>query len=854
MRGARIFARLIGIICISGLIPPGAGAQELAGRIAGATTTMVQTPVTMRGRDSINTTSDSFAGRNANGPFCLSWKPIAKFSERVYVDGHDMLRELDYTIDYASSTVTFMEPVGNNKVVRIEYTFDPAKATQSKTTLNIPLTLDLMRNDNMGLQFVGLYKQIDPNKTGADVAVMGLAATTKMRDSVVNSMFLYNPTRSDSGTPDNSSFLDKAALKLGGETNAKNFTMKTSFTRVGRQFGASNDYGLKQGVQDIDISTAFTPSKALAVTSSYKKTDSVAGATPGPSNLSIINNILFNPSDTLKMALSRTETDTENPGTGVKSVADKMRIEQKIGKNGTALAVHEDTSVTTNGVEAKTSLNQLTLDTKPSDKMSVRGVLTQKDSTKDGKEQSVGLDVKAAASKTMNVEATANIGSTDRAGRDSRFGLNVQAAASKTINVGATFGYADTDASGKDSRMGMNIQAIASKTVSMTAALNHTDTDAAGQDNRMAFNVRAATSKTTTMTASINRGDSTSAGQDNSEGFTLVANPNKAIGLELNMLHKDADASGSEFDHAVKLVTNPRSDLRVELGMTGRISDRPVDEYTHTVKVATTAVKYTNVQVDWCDKDAQATGYETTGSVRLEATPSKKLKVSGTIGQRETSTSRDTSKEARLEANPIKNTTVGGGYKVVESNGSVVTKVTDVSTSTKPFDFLEFGGGYKNRVNAGQMDIDSLKFGLALKPGSILQLTGDYTTNPEDKKGVIQRMNSQSFGLSTQMGSFKLRGAYTLNDLYMASTWSQKTEVGMDLRLSQNAQLTTSYSEDDERQGNSLQTSVYALGYSHKVGSTFNLYFGGKMTTYLKDQGVTQKPDYEAEARMGLKF
>jgi len=376
-----------------------------------------------------------------------------------------------------------------------------------------------------------------------------------------------------------------------------------------------------------------------------------------------------------------------------------------------------------------------------------------------------------------------------------------------------------------------------------------------GGETGYGMEINAAPSKTLTMKAAMSRVDAEKTGKAGAETLNLVANPSKLLNLEMNVAHSNTDASGDQLTHALKVVSNPWSALRLELGLTGRNVETAEDEFARTFMLSTTPLRNMALQFDWAERDSQVKGDEQSEGIRVVTSPIAAVKLSGALSQKETPGTRAVSKEAGVELRPFSHTTIGGAYKEVESNGAVVSRVSEVSASTKPVGFVELSGGYKTRATAGQENLDTMNVAMKVGSGGFFNLTGAYSQNPEDKKGIVQRMNTQSLGLKTDFGRLKLKGAYTLKDEYLAGRFGQQKDFGLDLRLSQEALLTSGYSVDERREACLLQTSVYSLGFVQRMGSTLNLYLTGKMTTYERDRLLLQdQTEYEGEARLGLKF
>ncbi|MHB0997883.1 MAG: hypothetical protein ACYC27_01445 [Armatimonadota bacterium] len=863
-------------------------AQELAGRVAGLNPADTQVSTLVKNTDSLVSVTDTIKGRNSKGPYTLSWRPIANDSEQIVVDMHIMQKGDDYNIDYLSSMIAFKSPVGAASTIKVQYRYDPALAVQNKSSLNLPLSLDLLKKDNVGLQFIGLYKQADSSKTSSDLAVIGLTGNTKAKSAEMNSMFLYNPGLPGNQVPDDSSFLDRSAMKFGGTAKTDNFQLTTSYLHVGELFGASKEYQLQQGTDVMDIAASFAASKSLNLASAFKQSESLTGANKGEKVSTTSHNIAFTPDGAPKLSVSRVEVDKEKPGTvDQKTISDTIKLEHKVGTKISAVASHESTTVESGNTEDKTTLDQVNISTKPNDRLGINASLVRKDTTKDGETKTMGFNVDALASKTLSIKAAVNRLDSEKTGADNTESIYMALAPNQKTNIGMNLAHRNTDAAGETNSMGLNIAVIPTKTLNIKAAVNRMDTDAAGADNSetvnmaltpnqktnigvnlahrstdaagesqsMGFNIAMIPNKTVNLKAAMNRSDTDATGADNSESLNLLLNPNSKISAEVNMAHRETDAVGNEMTQSMKVVSAPRTDVQLELGLTEKNVDKPEDESTRVAKLSTTAIKNTKIQVDWAGKDSEVKGKEEVGTVRLESTPNKSVKITGSLGKQETATSTNLNREARLVVVPSTKASVGGAFSEVENNGNIIARVKEVNAAAKPISFLELSGAYKTREYEGQSELNSLNLALSLDAGSLIKLTGSYIMNPEDAKGVIQRTNSQTVALNSNLGRLKLKGAYTMNEEYLASKKSDKAEYGIDMQFSTATTLTTSYSLDRKKDISQIETSVYALGFTHNVGSRFNFYLGGKLTAYERDQVYMRDlTDYQAEAKLGLKF
>ncbi|MHB1458821.1 MAG: hypothetical protein ACYC0V_18070 [Armatimonadota bacterium] len=734
--------------------------QELTANIVSTNPVDTETVISVVNPDALISTSEKFQAKNNKGPFNLQWKPVARDTERIVIDTTPMQKGIDYKIDYGSGMIAFNEPVDAGKMIEVDYKYDPTIATRNKSALNIPLSLYLYKKENVGLQFIGLYKQADQTKTSeSDMAVIGLAGNKKMKNSDLSSMFLFNSGR-PGDVSDNSSFLDRSAIKLGSTTTAKNLQFNASYLRTGADFAASKEYQLQQGMETMDFSAVFNAGKGLTFNSSYNKLANLNENKNGETSAVTTNNIEFNAAGAPKLSVTRVETNkTANGIDAVKTVNDTIRMEKTLGVNTSATAIHQSTSVDSGASSTRTSTDQLLIGSRLAPNLGLAGSLIRNNTTQDGVTDIVGLTLDNQPSKYL------------------------------------------------------------------------------------------------TLKAGISRADNEKTGADNAETFNLNANLSKKMTFAMDMTHRNTDMSGDEVTHLLRINSSLRPDTQVELSMYNRNVSSANDESTNTAKISSTAIKNTKLLIDWQNQNSDINGKVDTSKLQVEAAPMKIMTITGAIAQKDSSTSHDLSSEARIALTPSQSVAIGGAYSEVTSNGSIVARIREANAAYKPIRLIQMVGLYKTRNYAGLDDLDSVNLSLTLDTGRLMKFIGSYVENPEDAKGVIKKINSQTIGVNSDLGIVKLKGAFTLNDEYLVGKTSDRTEVGADVQVARNSLLNTGYSVDRQDDGTLLATSIYSLGFTHSAGNNLSLYLGGKMTTYERDRAFIENlTDYQAEAKLGLKF
>jgi hypothetical protein len=437
--------------------------------------------------------------------------------------------------------------------------------------------------------------------------------------------------------------------------------------------------------------------------------------------------------------------------------------------------------------------------------------------------------------------------------------LRVEQNLSSKLSAVASVDSVSTTVDGATTRVTTDSFSVAAKpsdSLSMKTQFTQKDSSSDGGQQNIAFNVDASPNKRLSVKAAMNLTDSDKSGKDNSQTIAVAAAPSDRVSLNVNVAHGTSDLDGNELSHDIKLVAKPRDDTKFEFGLKGMATDTSGDNSTTSVKVQTSAVKNTTVQANWAQSESTSSGTELNSGIRVDATPISAIKLSGSVAQKETSSAQQLTRKASLEVTPFSGTKLGGAYsEVAQSGGVVLSRTTEVNATTQPVKFLALSGGYKNRLGTQVTDPDTMNIAVKLNPAKLFSLTSAYAMNPEDSSGTVQRFNSRSFGLSTNLGKLSLKGAYTWKDEYLIGHRVLMTQLGADFRFSAHSILTTSYSLEEDAQDFELLTHIYALTFSHQVGTQMNVYLTGKAKLLEKDQQfVADQSEYEAEARLGMKF
>jgi hypothetical protein len=183
---------------------------------------------------------------------------------------------------------------------------------------------------------------------------------------------------------------------------------------------------------------------------------------------------------------------------------------------------------------------------------------------------------------------------------------------------------------------------------------------------------------------------------------------------------------------------------------------------------------------------------------------------------------------------------------------------------------FQFTGNLKDRFALGSAtpnvaaNLDTANAKLALRPFSGFQVTGAYVLNPEDpaKQNQITALTRREYGLAANLGTVQLGGTYAMNEYDAKNPEAIKAgtptfgeyQLTLGLRFNRYTNFNGSYKNTFFYGAGPKGLQVYTLGVTHNVGSAVNFTMGGTMTSNLAVASSTQRTDYKAEAKLGVKF
>jgi hypothetical protein len=246
-------------------------------------------------------------------------------------------------------------------------------------------------------------------------------------------------------------------------------------------------------------------------------------------------------------------------------------------------------------------------------------------------------------------------------------------------------------------------------------------------------------------------------------------------------------------------------------------------------------------------------------NLRVDAEPTKKVKLSALLGDKFDRNGALRSREATLEYTPSGSLALTSSVQV-RGDGEKESLAGGFGATARPNPFLEISGRVRMREETvkgvpdpNTPDTYDVKLSLHL-PGNVARLTGGFADNPEDDKGNVLRARSRSIGLQSTLGRFDLAGGYTYQDDYLSPRINTILDLRLGWRPARTTQIVTSYRDSETWAQGILETDTYSLSLTHRIGSSLDLMLSGSMTTTFQNGLWQPDPDYRADARLGLRF
>lgn len=255
-----------------------------------------------------------------------------------------------------------------------------------------------------------------------------------------------------------------------------------------------------------------------------------------------------------------------------------------------------------------------------------------------------------------------------------------------------------------------------------------------------------------------------------------------------------------------------------------------------------------------------------TQSLRIEATPiasMKQLKLTTGYEDIYQETGVQRKREALVDLPPLAfgKTQLSGGVQQIDNVGKE-QYVGIVNAKSSPLRYVQLDGGAKLRqgtladnVTPDPDVVNTYKLKFSLAPSRFFKLTGDVAHNPEADGGTIQRRLKQIVGLESDWGLFLFKGQYGTENDYQTAKYNSLLTLGLDLRVTKWDTISTGFEGRAQYDSSLTSSNTYRLGFTHRLGSAFDLSLSGSYTQNLLNGVPTaDRPEIKTEAKVGLKF
>ncbi|MEN6519902.1 MAG: hypothetical protein ABFD46_01960 [Armatimonadota bacterium] len=582
---------------------------------------------------------------------------------------------------------------------------------------------------------------------------------------------------------------DRSAMQLSAATAFGGLSFKGSFSRAGEQFTSAKEYGFQSAKELTDLSAVFG-----------KQTDVVYA--------------------------SFSYKEQEDLGGNVKGAA-QTSGEQKVVlnlENAPKMTISRSTTEKeqSSGTKTGTTIESLQLD------------------------KSFGK--KTTATAMMQTSEVDN-GQTSEETKTTSFGINTTAV--DNLQVQSSLTQKDSDKNGEETGFNFSAKAVLGRRLNMDASYLNCDSDAAGTESKTTIGMLVDPFDWLKFQSKLTWKDSDKTGGETGLDLGLKATPGKRLSLNAGYSSTDTDEKGQVSKTDVKVSSKPLDSLDLTAGVSRCDTDND-GQTTTDVSIAARPSDQMKIEGAYSGKQADQGSDEQQRSVKLEAKPTDYMKIAAGLGEKEVDVQLKTSKEAGVELTPSDKLKITSSIKEC-TDGQQVTTVKDYSGSVKPVDYLEVSGAYKDREDSTAEIADSKSMKLALGASESFKITGQYSYNPEDKKGNIQRLSSSTLGLEMKIGILSITGGYAEKDDYIAGSTQIEREFGLRLPLFGNGKLYTGYKLSEAAAAADLSTETYSVGYTHDLGSRFNLALSGELTRSTQES-LSLDEECKATAKLGMKF
>lgn len=298
--------------------------------------------------------TDLIWGNGGKGPYKLSHRPIVPGTLSVRLNGARELLPADYHVDHAAGTITFTTALSKDHIARVAYTYRPGGTGAAMEVASGPLSLNLAELQvgagiNSTVKLVGAWRATDPGEV--PLTAVGVGLDTQVGSHTrVSSLIAVTPRSAQNGVGG-----DTTGMQIAAETATRRAKARASYLRTGEAFAGAKDYQWQQGIEKLDLSGAYALSSRLSAQTEYQRTEEAADGQTARVKTLLSNALTADITPLSRLTLRRHEEEVSAPGDSESTkVSERVQLDQRLGKMGTA-QVHHEVMVDGRGSEEQTT-------------------------------------------------------------------------------------------------------------------------------------------------------------------------------------------------------------------------------------------------------------------------------------------------------------------------------------------------------------------------------------------------------------------------------------------------------------------------------------------------------------------
>jgi len=216
-------------------------------------------------------------GNGTQGPYSIGNAPVVVDSDRVYLNGVEMRRGDDYTIDYQAGTITFIRGVVISTSI-IEAYYDWRETLYQHETFGLRYRQNVNEDLKIGATYLNdsdnLYKASEIRDTLSSTVepsshfLVGVDGSGKVGNTLIDSEMAYSNRDLNILEPGTDRQIGKA-FKISTSTDMNPISLSTRYKRIGPAFMAIGDASPKQNVWQYGGELGFKPSSVYYAGMNY---------------------------------------------------------------------------------------------------------------------------------------------------------------------------------------------------------------------------------------------------------------------------------------------------------------------------------------------------------------------------------------------------------------------------------------------------------------------------------------------------------------------------------------------------------------------------------------------------------